>query len=153
MERSLIAPCGINCAVCRQYQKKKDGCKGCRFETNLKSRTCTLKNCAKPSKTNPELCAGCTALPCRRLRDFDRRYWEKTCGFLSVIDNLRKIEQQGMDAFLKQEKAKWTYSSCGSRLSVSFYTCPFCGSPYRKASQKELEREERMKQKKQMRNQ
>ena len=74
MERSLIAPCGINCAVCRQYQKKKDGCKGCRFETNLKSRTCNSEKTA-PNRLRP----------IRSFAPAVRRCPAAACGILTAV--------------------------------------------------------------------
>ena len=30
MEKELIAPCGMNCGICKYYYREKDKCPGCR---------------------------------------------------------------------------------------------------------------------------
>ena len=63
MEEQLIAPCGINCYICPQYQKRKNPCVGCRTRTTRKSQTCILKNCQKECRGKSEFCADCTEFP------------------------------------------------------------------------------------------
>lgn len=129
MRAELIAPCGINCAVCAQYQRKKNPCAGCRQRSTRKSELCVMKNCRRESRTNPLSCAGCRELPCRRLRSFDERYRRISEGRLSVIENLRCLEREGMDRFLERERKKWTCPICGALLCVGSPLCPGCGRP------------------------
>ncbi len=130
----MIAPCGFNCENCAQYQKVKNSCEGCRIRTTKKSQICTMKNCDKNTQTNKNisLCMECDKFPCRRLREFDKRYQKITNGYLSVIENLREIEKYGVEKFLKKEKSKWTCPQCGSRLCVTSNICSSCGFLYRK---------------------
>ena len=100
MQANLIAPCGFNCAVCAQYQKKKNPCPGCR------------------------------ELPCRRLRSFDERYRRISAGRLSVVENLRFLEREGMERFLAYERTRWTCPACGAVLCVGSQTCPACGRSF-----------------------
>lgn len=136
MEEILIAPCGFNCRVCAQYQKAKDACQGCNLRTTKKSQICILKNCRKESRRDPVRCTGCTALPCARLRQFDARYQERTRGYVSVIENLRLLEEKGMVAFLNMEEEKWRCPQCGGLLCVSSHLCPVCGYAYREPWEK-----------------
>lgn len=129
MEKTLIAPCGINCLVCGMYQKKKDPCKGCMIRTTRKSQICVIKNCSQSRWTDPPLCVGCAKFPCRRLKQLDRRYSEKTKGTLSIIENLLAIQREGIDLFLAEEEIKWTCSNCGSLLQIGSPICPTCGLP------------------------
>ena len=119
MDEMLIAPCGFNCQVCAQYQKRKNPCVGCRTRTTRKSQICIIKNCDRAREQTPQLCIGCAIFPCRRLQAFDQRYQKISDGYLSVIENLKTIEKLGMTAFLKREESKWTCPHCGS-LSCSF---------------------------------
>ena len=137
MDPILIAPCGFNCRTCAQYQKVKNPCKGCHLRSTRKSEICILKNCKSLSKTDPKLCAGCTAFPCRRLQQFDQRYQNITGGYLSVIQNLQTIQQVGMETFLQMEEEEWSCPVCHKLLCVHSNLCPHCGKPYRKPSEKD----------------
>lgn len=147
MEAKEIAPCGINCAVCGRYRRKRNGCDGCRERAERKSVICSMKNCQNEARADASTCAGCGKLPCRRVRDFDKRYLRVTAGYVSVVENLRRIEADGMDAFLRAEEEKWTCRVCGARLSMHSYRCPACGAPYREPNEKELEKERKKEQK------
>lgn len=45
----------------------------------------------------------------------------------SPLGNLRMIRENGMDAFLEQEKKNWTCPNCGKAFSVHNRNCPHCG--------------------------
>ena len=104
MEAKEIAPCGINCAVCGRYRRKRNGCDGCRERAERKSVICSMKNCQNEARADASTCAGCGKLPCRRVRGFNERYLRVTAGYVSVVENLRRIEADGMDAFLRAEE-------------------------------------------------
>ena len=104
MEAKEIAPCGINCAVCGRYRRKRNGCDGCRERAERKSVICSMKNCQNEARADASTCAGCGKLPCRRVRGFYERYLRVTAGYVSVVENLRRIEADGMDAFLRAEE-------------------------------------------------
>ena len=130
MQANLIAPCGFNCAVCAQHQKKKNPCAGCRLRSTRKSELCVMKNCRREGKTDPLSCAGCRELPCRRLRSFDERYRRISAGRLSVVENLRFLDREGMERFLAYERTRWTCPACGAVLCVGSQTCPACGRSF-----------------------
>ena len=59
---SLIAPCGMNCGICRAYLREKNKCPGCRGsdENKLSSRVnCKIKNCIELKKNNLKFCYKC----------------------------------------------------------------------------------------------
>lgn len=104
MEERLIAPCGINCHICPQYQKKKNPCVGCRTRTTRKSQICILKNCQKECRGKSESCADCTEFPCKRLLALNQRYQTKTGGLVCPIENLQTIRQDGITVFYGEKK-------------------------------------------------
>lgn len=124
----LIAPCGINCRVCRAYDREKNACPGCRGDDVLKAKSCVvchIKNCEKLVDGNLRYCFECGDFPCARLVHLDKRY--RTKYGTSVIDNLRNIKTNGIRKFIETENQKWTCPKCGSMMSMHKPECPSCG--------------------------
>lgn len=127
MRREAIAPCGMNCALCAVYQREKKSCPGCRADGAGKPghcRNCAIKSCAM-ERTEGGRCEACPDFPCERVKRLDRRYQKQYN--VSLLENLRTVQAEGMDAFLQKEGARWTCSACGERLCVHENTCPSCG--------------------------
>ncbi|MDC0700620.1 DUF3795 domain-containing protein [Clostridium sp. D33t1_170424_F3] len=127
MKRETIAPCGMNCALCAVYQREKKNCPGCRAGSAGKPghcRSCAIKSCSV-MRTEGGRCETCPDFPCERLKRLDRRYRKQY--HVSLLENLRMIQAEGMDAFLREEDARWTCSACGERLCMHETTCPSCG--------------------------
>jgi len=76
----LIAPCGINCRLCRAYDREENSCPGCRGEDRLKPEYCVhckIKTCDVAQDGEFKYCFECESYPCKRLRQLDRRYRSK----------------------------------------------------------------------------
>lgn len=132
MTSFLIAPCGMNCALCSGYQRTKKTCPGCNGDNTDKPvycQTCILKNCEVIRQNQSGLCYECDRFPCKRLRQLDKRY--RTRYGMSMLENLTTIKEKGMDAFLEQEALRWTCSSCGKPVCVHKNSCMSCGTIYR----------------------
>jgi hypothetical protein len=102
---ALIAPCGMNCGVCRAYLRPKNPCHGCSdAEQNLpKSRmNCRMRLC---TERTGRFCSDCAEFPCDRLKHLDRRY--RTRYGMSEIENLECIRDHGMEKFLERERERW----------------------------------------------
>lgn len=100
----LIAPCGMNCGICRMHLREKNPCPGCRFIDPKKPKTrqsCKIKLC---KKRKGEFCCNCAEFPCDLLKRLDARY-QKKYG-MSEIENLKCIKEHGMKAFLANEEKK-----------------------------------------------
>ena len=67
----------------------------------------------------------CDRFPCTRLKQLDKRY--KTKYGMSMIENLRMINEFGIRHFIRNEKKKWIYPECGEMISVHKPTCLSCG--------------------------
>jgi hypothetical protein len=118
-QEALIAPCGMNCALCWAYQAqlydlKKQGihrkyCPGCipRGEHCRHMRDA----CQTIGEGRVRFCYECTDFPCARLKRLDKRYRDKYR--MSMIENLRFIRDRGMAAFLKDQRTRWTCGKCG----------------------------------------
>jgi len=122
LQAELIAPCGMNCALCWAYQAQKFDlktqgfthkyCPGCipRGEHCLHM----AKVCDTVGKGQVRFCFECADFPCARLKRLDKRYREKY--HMSMIENLRSIQANGLDAFLKEQEDKWGCGKCGEAL-------------------------------------
>ncbi|MBG0786891.1 MAG: DUF3795 domain-containing protein [Anaerolineaceae bacterium] len=122
LKGELIAPCGMNCALCVAYQFRQHDinqkgfhrsyCPGClpRGENCLHmGDKCELLRDGKV-----RFCFECSKFPCSRLKALDKRY--RTKYHLSMIENLTFIMDNGLDAFIGNEVQQWTCDKCGSSL-------------------------------------
>jgi hypothetical protein len=129
---ALIAPCGMNCRLCRAYMRLTNACPGCRAEDGRKPKTrvlCRIKACEKMKSGRVRSCSGCDDVPCARLKHLDKRYRAKYG--MSMIENLEYLKNYGMRSFIRSEKDKWTCSGCGDLLCVHEPRCLRCHSPWR----------------------
>lgn len=125
----LIAPCGMNCALCMAWLRSKNHCPGCRGEDAVKPKSCVgciIKNCKILEETGAKYCSTkCRKYPCRRLRDLDKRYRSKY--HMSMLENLADIEELGIRAFVRNEKERWACPECGGIICVHRGSCSSCG--------------------------
>ena len=123
---NLIAPCGINCRLCRAYGRKRNPCPGCRA-AGMCGRTGCIR-CLKCEKLQAGLfqyCFECDTFPCKRLEHLDWRY--RTRYATSPIENLERIRASGIRAFVRSENEKWACPACGAMLSMHIPQCAACG--------------------------
>ncbi len=127
MDAPLIAPCGINCALCLAFQREKNHCDGCRSDNiPFKScKSCVIKNCEAQLHNGWSDCSPCEK-PCARLKQLDKRY--RTKYSTNVLENLAYIRDHGMDAFLDKQAAEWTCPDCGALICMHRGKCLKCGS-------------------------
>jgi len=126
-DKSLIAPCGMNCGTCIAYIREKKKCPGCRAISSDKSvsvQKCIIPNCIHLEKTLSKFCYDCEKYPCQRLKNLDKRYSNKYKT--SFIGNLAIIKDKGIDNFLVFESKRRTCSVCGSVMSVHRENCLYC---------------------------
>ena len=127
-DKSLFAPCGMNCGTCIAYLRDKNKCFGCRIPPASKLKTrylCKIKNCSFLEKTDSKFCYECEEFPCQRIKHIDKRY--RTKYKTSFIENLLMIKNKGIIDFLVFETKRRTCPNCGSILSVHRDNCLTCG--------------------------
>lgn len=125
---TIVAPCGINCSLCRAYIRDREPCPGCRGSDGSKSNaclTCVIKNCRELAAGDHRLCNTCDKFPCVELLHLDKRY--RTKYGVSVIANLERIKAVGVELFVIEETAKWSCPECGSLLCMHKPQCINCG--------------------------
>lgn len=127
----LIAPCGMNCGICKNYlafsrgiptkRGKINHCSGCK----IRAKNCYIKrSCVKLSKGKVKYCFECDEMPCKNLQHLDKRYRENYN--MSMVENLKEIKLHGMNNFLLRQQAKYECPSCGDVLSVHDGKCYLC---------------------------
>jgi hypothetical protein len=148
MEEVLIAPCGMNCGVCsaylaRQFDLRRHGimrtyCAGCR----PRGKNCAFmkKRCELLGNGRVQYCLECADFPCRRLKALDKRY--RTFYHMSMIENLERIRDKGMDDFLDEETVKWRCPECGGVICCHNGICFSCGLEKLKAKKRRYRWEE-----------
>jgi hypothetical protein len=125
----LIAQCGANCGICVAYfgytlkgEKRKNPCSGCR--SRVSQCAFIKKQCDKLANKQIEYCFECAGFPCENLKTLDNRYRNKYG--MSMIENLRHIQTQGIDRFLKNEQERWKCPICGGIICVHNKKCYTC---------------------------
>ncbi len=128
--KDLIAPCGMNCAICSKYlvyvnKLKRSQCAGCRTGQGTCAylfAKCTGEN--KDSTCNRVFCFECRKYPCSEIQRMDKRY--KKNHRMSVVDNLTTIKKRGIDTFIKEQYEKYHCSECNGLISIHNGKCFKC---------------------------
>ncbi|MDD2891047.1 MAG: DUF3795 domain-containing protein [bacterium] len=132
MKKELIAPCGMNCAVCSAYLAlkydlksigiKRSYCEGCR----PRGKKCAFifKKCKLLMANKIQFCYECPDFPCKSLKHLDKRY--QTFYRTSFIDNLELIKKKGITNFLKTQQKKWQCPKCGELICCHNGLCFNC---------------------------
>ena len=128
----LIAPCGMNCALCSSYLANKNNlkekgikmpyCDGCR----PRDKKCAFlkKRCQLLLDNKVRYCYECKDFPCHELKTIDKRYRERYR--MSMIDNLNFIREKGIDKFLLSERKKWKCRNCEGLICCHNGLCFRC---------------------------
>ncbi len=129
MEKELIAPCGMNCGICKYHYREKNTCPGCR-EVQRQTPTarfhCSVRECSILQDKKWMHCSNtCADYPCKRLKSLDKRY--RTKYHMSMLDNLECINTQGVDRLLEKEAQKWACPQCNALVTCHGGMCLSCG--------------------------
>ena len=127
----LIAPCGMNCGICKSYLAYSRGipkergrtihCPGCL----PRNKNCFIKRgCRKLRRSEISFCYECEEMPCGNLDRLDRRYRRRYN--MSMVDNLRELEEKGMEKFLEIQEVKYECPQCDDVISVHDGKCYVC---------------------------
>lgn len=132
INEELIAPCGMNCAICSGYlalkhDVKSQGirmpyCNGCRE----RDKKCAFlkKRCNILMNGDVKYCYECSDFPCKRLETVDKRY--RSFFRTSLIENLEYIRTKGIGQFLVKEQEKWKCPECGGMICCHNGLCFEC---------------------------
>ena len=132
MEEQLVAPCGMNCALCVSYLAMKNDLKKKGFSKTYcagclpRGKNCAFmkQQCDLLGQGKVRFCYECDDFPCRRLKGLDKRYRERY--HMSMIENLKHIRDHGMARFLDDEAARWRCPRCGEAICCHNGLCLSC---------------------------
>ena len=128
----LIAPCGMNCGICKQYlakihsipkqRAKVSHCAGCL----PRGKNCYVKRgCKQLTNHQIRFCYQCAeAMPCPHLARLDKRYGERYG--MSMVENQNLLKDKGIDEFLKIQEQRYRCPSCGDVVCVHDGKCYNC---------------------------
>ena len=125
---TMIAPCGMNCGLCIGRLRERNRCPGCNGNDTNKPKhcvVCRIKHCSETDARAQKFCFQCAKFPCARLRQLDKRY--RTKYGMSMIENLKSIQELGLKGFVTREKDRWKCPECGGVLCVHRKDCIYCG--------------------------
>lgn len=124
----LIAPCGLNCALCSRHLGKNP-CPGCRArlsEPDVYRRKCIMRACA--AERGFFTCAECADRPCKRMKAFAKRYRD---GYGVDLDaDAAALRCLGAEEFMRGQLITHTCPDCGHLIDLHFGRCSGCLKQY-----------------------
>ena len=131
---AMIAPCGLNCSLCKRALAETNPCPGCNGPDENKpefcAKICGIIRCRKRIDNGYEYCDECPDYPCEDVMEKEARYTSQYPLYESPGKNLRDIRELGMEQFLKNEWDHWTCGECGHIICVHTGICSGCGEKY-----------------------
>ena len=129
IKKELIAVCGLNCLACSAYLNKYTPCPGCNAPSEKQKRkscvNCSKKECAH--EKGLQWCFECDSFPCSKIRSISERYTTKYN--VNLIENGQKAKES-MNAFLAEQKEKFTCNICGGIIDQHKKICSECGTQF-----------------------
>ena len=130
--KEMIAPCGLDCSLCMFAQAKEKPCLGCNVDSDSKpafcASWCKIIPCEKRLKNGYEFCDECPDYPCEDMMERETRYTTAYPLKESPMQNLKDIRAMGMEAFLEQQRKRFTCAKCGGPICIHNGICRDCGS-------------------------
>lgn len=134
IDSKLIAPCGLDCALCTRYLQAENPCRGCNGPDACKPDccrvACRIVHCAARKEIPDGFCDACPQYPCGDVLEKEIRYSNAYPMVETPMGNLAYIRQYGMEQFLTEETARWACPDCGAVICVHDGKCSGCGQTY-----------------------
>lgn len=125
IEPAMFAPCGMNCLVCYKHCYHKKPCAGCLKSDQGKPehcRTCKIKDCIREKELT--YCYECPSYPCKQIKSLEKSY--NTRYHTSLMENSKAVREQGLIAFMEQQKEACKCPNCGGIISIHDAECSEC---------------------------
>lgn len=121
----MFAPCGMNCMVCYKHCYTKKPCEGCLCGDNGKPehcRKCKIRDCVQ--EKGIAYCFECGEYPCKQIKNLEKSY--RTRYEASLMENSVFVKENGLEAFMEQQKKTYTCPECGGIISLHDRECSEC---------------------------
>lgn len=100
---SFLAPCGLYCAICPQFNTRCKGCNSNQGVAKTVRRLCGITKCCKIQDI--QRCNQCEIFPnCDALINFSK--WDSFISHAPVIENLKSLNEMGEDLFIESMQEK-----------------------------------------------
>lgn len=117
--------CGLFCGTCPFFPADCDGCLSDRVHPDCADCRHGFRDCAAAHKVTR--CFECTDFPCSRLEDFSKIHIVNgICHHTHVIEDLKFMGEQGVQAWVDQQTQMHTCPSCGKLIIWYEQKCPDC---------------------------
>ena len=104
----MIAPCGLDCSLCKRALAETDPCPGCHGPDEHKpefcAKRCGIILCRKRIENGYDFCDRCPDYPCEDVMEKETRYTSKYPLYESPKKNLQDIRELGRDQFLENAR-------------------------------------------------
>ena len=131
-EIALLTYCGLYCGACPSYYRGT--CFGCRSEDSTQKRKskwgCKIRQCCKNKKVVKH-CGECLDFPCKEISRkliYSHPKDPKFAYRHEIPKNITKINEIGMQKWIKLQKKKWECPICGGSIVFYDYRCKKCGN-------------------------
>ena len=118
--KDMIAPCGLDCSICKRALAGTDPCAGCRGPNDNKpefcSERCGIILCEKRKSNGYSFCDECPDFPCADVMEKETRYGSQYPLRESPLENLRFIREAGMAALFCLRRCHLCPHRCVQRL-------------------------------------
>ena len=108
----MIAPCGLDCSLCKRALAETNPCPGCHGPNEKKPEFCAERYgiilCRKQMDNAYKYCDECPDYPCADVVEKETRYTSKYPLYESPRKNLHNIRNLGMEKFLESEREQWS---------------------------------------------
>ena len=119
------AICGLFCGTCPSYPEECGGCLSTRAAPGCDTCGNGFRDCAKARGVTR--CHECCEFPCARLEAFRKQHIVNgICHHASVIDDLRRMGEVGVEAWVDEQTGAHTCQSCGTLVPWFERGCPQC---------------------------
>ena len=119
MERRGDSYCGLYCGACKCAE-----CEGCKVLNERSWKPdCRFRECA--TQHGVDVCCYCTEFPCGDLVRFNNDKW---AHHSSVLPNLNRIKEVGLEAWLSEQQVRWSCPKCKQGFTWYDKTCNKCGT-------------------------
>ena len=134
--------CGIYCGACEIVHEERNGrleefakraekppelivCHGCKSDVITKCcADCKVRACAM--QKGIETCIECDECPCELFEPFKIKDFYPL--YILMLNNLKTIDESGLDAWLKDREKRWQCPDCGTSFWWYQKTCDDCGA-------------------------